>query len=218
MSEDRYIRQSGIFSQELLNKHPVIIIGVGAIGRNLAIQLTAMGVKDIKIYDFDTVEEHNVASQGFRGFDVGSKKIAATANACIDINPECGIQTFDRRFPVTTDVTDNVVFMCVDSIRTRKFIFEGIKDKTSLIVDTRMAAESFRILTVSNFTSQTKYKETLFSQDEAFPQSCTSKSTIYCASIAAGFAISSFTKWIRNLPVDGDIFLNLFANEMTYGD
>lgn len=218
MSEDRYIRQSGIFSQELLNKHSVTIIGVGAIGRNVAIQLTAMGVENIRIFDPDTVEEHNVASQGYRGFDVGSSKVSATANACIDINKECGIVTFSRRFSKAFEVKKHVVFMCVDSISTRKFIFDAIKDDISLMIDTRMAAESFRVLTVSNLSSQKKYEETLFSQDEAFPQSCTSKSTIYCASIAAGFAISSFTKWIRNVPVDGDIFLNLFANEMTYGD
>jgi len=218
MSEDRYIRQSGIFSQELLNKHPVTIIGVGAIGRNVAIQLTAMGVENIRIYDFDTVEEHNIASQGFRDFDVSLKKVEAVANACNDINPNCKMHMLGRRFPVTTDVTNHVIFMCVDSIRMRRFIFNGVKDEVSLMIDTRMVAESFRVLTVNGLISQKKYEESLFSQDEAFPQSCTSKSTIYCANIAAGFAISSFTKWLRRIPVDEDVFINLFANEITCGD
>lgn len=218
MSTDRYIRHSGMFSQDKLNEHRVVIIGVGAIGRNIALQLTAIGVENIQIFDPDTVEEHNVASQGFREFDVGSTKVAAVSAACDGINSKCNMITNMRRFPVNAAKLGDVVFMCVDSIKTREFIFEGIKDRAALIVDTRMAAETFRILTVDDSFSKTKYKNSLFSEEEAFPQSCTRKSTIYCASIAAGFAVAAFTKWIRGIPGDSDIFINLFANEMTFGD
>lgn len=217
MSEHRYIRQSGMFSQSMLNNHPVTIIGVGAIGRNVALQLTAMGVQNLHLYDFDTVEEHNVATQGYRNDDVGSMKTVMTQDACKDINPDTYINIYSRRFKTTDEISDHVIFMCVDSIRTRKFIFEAVKPNAFAVIDTRMAAESFRILTANDSASRSYYETTLFSQGEAFQQSCTSKSTIYCASIAAGFAISSFTKMIRNVPTDKDVFVNLFANEMSFG-
>ena len=54
---------------------------------------------------------------------------------------------------------------------------------------------------------------TLFAQSEAQPGRCTSHSTIYCASIAAGLMVHQFTRWLRGLPVDRDVSLNLLAGE-----
>jgi sulfur carrier protein ThiS adenylyltransferase len=56
---------------------------------------------------------------------------------------------------------------------------------------------------------------TLFRQEEARAGSCTSRSTIYAASIAAGLMIHQFTRWLRGLPVDADVMLNLLASELS---
>jgi sulfur carrier protein ThiS adenylyltransferase len=55
----------------------------------------------------------------------------------------------------------------------------------------------------------------LFESAEAYSGSCTAKSTIYCASIAAGLMLAQFTRWLRGLPVDRDLLVNLLAAEMT---
>ena len=44
---------------------------------------------------------------------------------------------------------------------------------------------------------------------------CTARSTIYTASIAAGLMVHQFAKWLRGLPVDPDLSLNLLAAELT---
>ncbi len=49
---------------------------------------------------------------------------------------------------------------------------------------------------------------------EAQQGSCTSRSTIYAASIAAGLMVHQFTRWLRDLPVDRDFSLNLLASEL----
>nr|MDQ3315611.1 ThiF family adenylyltransferase [Verrucomicrobiota bacterium] len=59
------------------------------------------------------------------------------------------------------------------------------------------------------------YAKTLFSQDQAFAGACTSKSTIYTASIAAGLMLGQFTRWLRDMPVDRDLTLNLLATELS---
>ena len=46
------------------------------------------------------------------------------------------------------------------------------------------------------------------------PGSCTAKSTIYTASIAAGLMLTQFTRWLRRLPVDSDLTLNLLSMEL----
>jgi hypothetical protein len=44
---------------------------------------------------------------------------------------------------------------------------------------------------------------------------CTARSTIYTASVAAGLMVHQLTKWLRGIPVDRDVTLNLLAAELT---
>jgi sulfur carrier protein ThiS adenylyltransferase len=109
----------------------------------------------------------------------------------------------------------NVVFCCVDKIDVRRLIWESVKDKVSFFADGRMSAEVLRILTACDAESRKHYPTTLFNADEAFVGPCTAKTTIYCANIAAGLMLAQFTRYLRQLPVDYDIQLNLLASELT---
>lgn len=80
-----------------------------------------------------------------------------------------------------------------------------------------MSAEVLRIITACDPKSRTYYPQTLFAQEQAQAGPCTAKSTIYCANIAAGFMLAQFTKYLRMLPVDADIQVNLLACEMNVG-
>ena len=109
----------------------------------------------------------------------------------------------------------NAVFCCVDSIDTRRLIWESVKDRSSFFCDGRMSAEVLRVLTACDAASRDHYPTTLFSGGEAYAGACTAKTTIYCANIAAGLMLAQFTKHLRNLPVDPDIQLNLLTSEIT---
>jgi sulfur carrier protein ThiS adenylyltransferase len=74
-----------------------------------------------------------------------------------------------------------------------------------------------RILAACDPDSRTHYPTTLFNTEEAFEGPCTSKTTIYCANIAAGLMIAQFTKYLRQLPIDPDIQLNILTSELTVG-
>jgi sulfur carrier protein ThiS adenylyltransferase len=212
-SEERYSRQKDIISLEKLESLNISIIGVGAIGRNVALMLTSIGANKITLIDFDTVEESNIASQGYLERDIGSTKVEATKRSCKEINSEVNITCINDKFKRSLGIGD-VVFLCVDSITTRKFIWETIKDNVQFFVDGRMSAEVFRILTVDNALSKSYYPTTLFTEAEAFGGSCTAKSTIYCASTAASQMISSFTKWLREFPCDKDVLFNMLTCEI----
>ena len=77
-----------------------------------------------------------------------------------------------------------------------------------------MLGEVIRILTVADEFGRPDYARTLFPQAEAQTGSCTSRSTIYAAGIAAGLMIHQFTRWLRNLPIEIDLSLNLLATEL----
>ena len=107
------------------------------------------------------------------------------------------------------------VFCCVDSIDARGDIFKGIKDTAEFFVDGRMTAESLRIITCTNLNAGMQYYEgTLFKKEETQGNSCTAKSTIYCANIAAGLMCSQYTKHLRTFPVTEDFMLNIFGEVM----
>ena len=77
-----------------------------------------------------------------------------------------------------------------------------------------MLGEVIRVLTADEGHGRDHYPKTLFAQSEAQPGRCTARSTIYAAAIAAGMMIHQFTRWLRRLPVERDILLNLLAGEL----
>lgn len=89
-----------------------------------------------------------------------------------------------------------VIFCCVDSIATRRFIWEAVRDRVRLLIDTRMSAEVVRILTAGNGPSRKHYSTTLFAPEQAHAGPCTAKSTIYTSNVAASLAVGQFTKYL----------------------
>ncbi len=213
-STERYSRQIDIVPAERLATCTSTVIGVGAIGRQVALQLTAIGVPWLQLVDFDVVEESNLASQGYLEADLGSLKVNATANLCRKVNSSLAMQTINTRFRRNMDI-GNTVFCCVDSIEARRLLWEAVKDRCKFFSDGRMSAEVLRVLTACDTASREHYPTTLFAAGEAYAGSCTAKTTIYCANIAAGLMLAQFTKWLRNLPVEPASQVNLLPAEMT---
>ena len=217
MSNERYSRQADIVPRERILDCKATVIGVGAIGRQVAIQLTAIGIPVLQLIDFDTVEVSNLASQGFMHKDLKRPKVDATAEFCREINYDLQVEVILDRFKRTTPF-GNSVFCCVDSIATRKHIWDAVKDNVSFFVDGRMSAEVLRVITACDEKSRGYYPQTLFAAEQAHAGPCTAKTTIFCANIAAGFMLAQFTKYLRLLPVDPDIQINLLASELTVTD
>jgi sulfur carrier protein ThiS adenylyltransferase len=211
---ERYSRQKDIVPADRIAECKATVIGVGAIGRQVATQLAAIGVPWLQIIDFDVVEESNIASQGYFEDDLQRFKVHATADICHQTNPHLELHTVNERFKRTAKI-GNILFCCVDSIDTRRLIWESVKDKVNFFCDARMSAEVLRVLSACDFTSRKYYPTTLFVANEAFAGPCTAKTTIYCANIAAGLMLAQFTKYLRGLPIDCDIQLNLLASELS---
>jgi sulfur carrier protein ThiS adenylyltransferase len=215
--DDRYSRQRDIVPPERIAACQATVIGVGAIGRQVALQLTAMGVPWLQLVDFDLVEVSNLASQGYLEEDLGKLKVEATAMQCKRIYSGIEIVSVPERFRRSMEI-GNAVFCCVDKIDVRRLIWQAAGDQVSFFCDGRMSAEVLRVLTACDAPSRSHYPSTLFRTEEAFVGPCTAKTTIYCANIAAGLMIAQFTKHLRQLPIEPDIQLNLLASEMNVTD
>jgi len=80
-----------------------------------------------------------------------------------------------------------------------------------------MLAEVIRVLAAADLESRRHYPTTLFRQSEAQTGRCTAHGVIYTASITAGLMTHQFTRWLRDLPVEPDITLNLLESDLVVG-
>ncbi len=213
---DRFLRQQELVPLERLQSLSVTVIGVGAIGRQVALQLAALGARHIQLIDPDRVEPTNITTQGYFHEDLGSLKVDATAGLLWRIDPQLHVETIADRYRSRHE-TGSVVFCCVDSITARAAIWRSVQSQVAFWCDGRMRGEVLRVLTATDETSRTHYATTLFPQSQAQTGSCTSRSTIYGASLAAALMLHQFTRWLRDLPTDPDLSLNLLASELVVG-
>jgi len=195
-----------------LGQVKVTVIGVGAIGRQVALQLASIGVRRLQLVDFDAVDLTNVTTQGYLAEDVGQLKVQATAAAIARLDPTIVVETIKDRYRPRME-TGEGVFCCVDSIEARAAIWRSVGSRCRFWCDGRMLGEVLRVLAVADGHGREHYPTTLFAQSEAQPGRCTARATIYAASVAAGLMVHQFTRGLRGMPVDRDTSLNLLAGE-----
>jgi sulfur carrier protein ThiS adenylyltransferase len=212
VKEDRFVRQRELVPQDRLATVNATVIGVGAIGRNVALQLAAIGVPHIQVVDFDVVDASNVTTQGYAATDIGTSKVLATLTAIHQIDPTIRVEAVEDRYRPHLEI-GSAVFCCVDYIEARAAIWRSTQRRCQFWCDGRMLGEVIRVLAVGDDQSRQYYPTTLFAQSEAVPGRCTARSTIYAATIAAGLMVHQFTRWLRGLAVDRDTSLNLLAGE-----
>jgi hypothetical protein len=236
--EDRDIRQRDIIPREKLETMTAVVIGVGAVGRQIALQLATIGVPRLVLVDPDTVEVENLAAQGFNEEDLGERKVNAVAAACSRLNSSTKIvmhaAKFNPRLPMPFEDTPEgetpelcvsgessasprLFFCCVDTMEARKEIWQWLEFQ-KFFIDTRMAAEVARIfcVTADDPYSSEHYPTTLFTDAEAHPASCTSKTTFYCASLCASLAVAQLAKWLRDIPTDMDMTFNIMTGDLEF--
>jgi len=210
----RFQRQQDLVPLDKLQSLTITVIGVGAIGRQVALQLAAIGASHIQLIDFDRVEPTNITTQGYLQRDLGELKVKATAAQIHEIDPTITVTPITDRWR-PEHPTGEAVFCCVDTISARTAIWRSLQHRCQFWADARMRGEVIRVLTATTPESRQYYSQTLFPQADAQPGSCTAKSTIYGASIAAGFLVHQLTRHLRGTSCDADINVNLLSSEVT---
>ena len=223
-SIDRAIRQRDFVPHAELAHWHVLVVGVGAIGRQVALQLAAMGATDMTLVDHDVVAVENLAVQGYRPHEIGQAKVDATGSACRRLLPEIDLHTQTGRFTRSAHLDlpclskpmlpKLAVFACVDSMSGRRLIFDTVRHHAQLLIDGRMAGETLRVVTAGRPVDDSHYATTLFDDSQAHPMPCTGRSTLYAASIAAGLMLSRFAQVLRGQSPGRDVLLQLAGDEL----
>jgi adenylyltransferase/sulfurtransferase len=83
------------WQQEVVRNATVLVIGAGALGNEVIKNLALMGIGNILIADFDTIEDSNLSrSVLFRSTDRGRRKVDAAAEAVKAINPDVKVKAW----------------------------------------------------------------------------------------------------------------------------
>lgn len=186
-----YTRQLSLIDVKNFTK-PIRVIGAGATGSWLVMQLAKLGFQNVHIYDFDVIEEHNLPNQLFRIDQLGMNK----AQACIDLAKDFGNVSYtahDMRVDATTNLS-GYVFVLTDTMASRKEIFEGalkFKPQVKSFIETRMGLQGYYIYTVNPMEHDQceGYAKTLFKDEEGSVSACGSSQSVgvtasACASMA----------------------------------
>lgn len=201
--------------------HGVTVIGAGATGSFVVLALAKLGIKNITVYDFDIVEEHNIANQLYSIQDVGVKKIDALKRI-VKENTGIDINTVDERF--TNQRVEGYLCVMVDTMASRKEIFNNsikLKPSVRLAIEPRMGLDMMRLYNIDpiNISAHKAYEDTLYGDDTAEVSACgNSMSVITSSLLVASYVVRQIINHFNEVPLHNEILLdlkfnNLFVNE-----
>jgi molybdopterin/thiamine biosynthesis adenylyltransferase len=208
MSDDvRFSRQSSIVPPAELRDHHMVVVGVGAVGRQLALQAAALGVRRISLVDADEVELHNCTSQGFPTRQIGLKKVEAVAQSIrelyeatpdylpvVSAHPE-----WFRSIPKYDGMDGSLSVMAtVDSIDVRQSIWEDYREHGlgQFFGDARVGDGAVQVYCCHD-DEDSSYQDSLFPAEETAPGRCTARMTVYYGAVAAGLLLGLWAEWLR---------------------
>ena len=172
-----YLRQLEIFNPSDFGNRSVTVVGTGATGSFVTFLLAQIGIKNIDVYDFDKVEEHNLPNQIFSIKHIGMPKVEALKEV---IKEKCGFDIKIHNEMVTDQIKNpgTYFFLLTDTMASRREIFEkcikGRAFNTDLVIETRMDADCGRVYAFNpNSPNQVKeWQSTLYPDKEATTSLC----------------------------------------------
>lgn len=195
--------QTGWFDPERCTSS-VTIIGCGGIGSNVAFELITMGFRRFVLYDDDAVEQRNLASQkAYRHSDLYKKKTEALAQVLIEYGAT-EVTIHSRRFVADDEIDSPIVIGAVDSMASRKTIWEAVENSpdVEMYLDGRLEGEIAQIFAVDPYSADWYTTSWLFSDEEASNVgTCTMRAIVYPATIMASVMCRHLSLWFRGKPV-----------------
>lgn len=214
-----FSRLNFFIKREQISDLNLAVIGVGAIGRNVASMLARLGPKSITLVDDDTIEDHNISAQNWRKSQIGQYKVDVVAEEIADQIDDVEVIALKKKWSPKDfiDVSYNFVWATVDNIDVRKRIYEFFNSRCDGFFDVRIGGSVVQNFFVdfSNPDVQPDwYEKTLFSSGEAHRFGCVQPMSNFIAGIAAGLSVNTFCNKIGGKRWPTPSFLNFNAIDM----
>ena len=214
--DTRFLRNKDLIPQEKLDS--IEVIGLGGIGSSVVSLLTLMGFREIKVWDYDKLEEHNLSTSVYPEHYLGQHKADAAEQTAKMYNSDVQIIRMTDKYKHWTELQSKVI-LCPDNMETRIDVYEQWKfswgnsqsiahdDKDSFLIDCRMDALSMELVTAN--MNVDNWMDHFKNGDEIEDAPCTMKHTIFTSSIIAGHAVGQVFNLLANKPWYDYIWIGL---------
>lgn len=213
-------RHMDLFDAYRFGDTPVHVIGAGATGSWLVLQLAKLGISNITVWDFDEVEEHNIPNQLFGLQHIGMPKVEALAQI---VKEYTGLDIKTKNAKFQQGRLSGYVFLMVDSMKGRWDIWTGsvkMKSAIKLLIEPRMGLNEARVYNVdpTNVTHQERYEACWYPDDEAEVSACgTSQSVITTAMLTASFCARQLVNHFNEVELFNEILIDPMYNNIYPG-
>lgn len=179
----------------------MIVGGAGGISSWLVLFLVRAGFLPI-VYDFDTIEEHNIGGQLFRITGIGKSKVGELEEVVKLFTGE-RIDALNEAFDKTS-LVDKYMFSGFDNMLARRDMFTkweihyGDMDD-AIFIDGRLTFEQLHIFCIAGNDKEAikRYKEEqLFDDTEVEDAPCTMRQTSHTAAMIASHMVAFFTNFL----------------------
>lgn len=196
----------------------VHIIGCGAVGSTIAEQMARLGIKEIHLYDFDVVSEHNITNQMYLSEQIGKMKILALRDILTAINPDIKICLHSAGWKEETALS-GYVFLAVDNIDTRNAIVKDnlFNPNIKAMFDTRMRLTDAQAFAAKWTPEGKKFlQDTMnFTREEAAKSTpvsaCgTTLSVTPTVRIICSYVVANFINVLLDKPITKTILIDAF--------
>ena len=197
---------------------PIHIIGCGALGSTTAIMLARCGIQDIHLWDYDIVEEHNIANQQFIWSDIEELKTTALSKHYKDIAPRAKVTLHGAW---DEDTLRGTVFLGLDNIEVRQRILKHHWNKITInaMLDIRMRLEDAQHFAADwdNERHKNALKESMnFTHEEAMVNTPVSAcnmtlSIMPTVQTICSIAVANFINYTKGKGLEPLVMVNPFA-------
>lgn len=194
----------------------VLVGGAGGIGSWLTMLLNRAGFETY-VYDFDLLEEINMAGQLFMHQSIGKPKVEALADVVHLLCKDRIIANCEKVDENT--MTSDIVFSAFDNIKARRDMFTAWAmnfkgNPKAIFIDGRLTAEQLTIFSVKGDDENAinEYINDHLPDDSTIPElDCTFKQTSHGAAMIAAHMVEMFTNWYAGvLDKDKDRYTPFF--------
>jgi hypothetical protein len=226
MNPECFLRQLDIADPAKFKDMPITVIGAGGIGAATVVALAKTGFEKITVYDFDTIEDHNMPNQllplwqdvAYTDSDnlpfldwaptLGEHKASALYNLVYRL---AGVEIKAELVPYEDQPLTSVVVSAVDSLDARRLIWEQVLRSidTDFFLDGRMAITSMDLYAVDmlNQNAIDQYAASLGGEAEELP--CTARATMFNSFIIAGHLTALLVAKLNGWPYPSRFYYNV---------
>ncbi len=192
---------------------PATVIGLGGVGRNVAVQLASLGVRRLQLVGGGIVARTTHAAQGYVHEDIGRPKIFAAADRCHQIRPGLEVITVARRSERDLDL-GGAVFLCPGSEDDLRAVGQAIGKACWFCERCVVIGVTVHIDTAWDRRTLAGWSEHVFKTD--LPRGLAA-AVAPTAAIAAGLVVAEFVRFAAGHRPNRSIRLDMAYHRLRIG-